>query len=269
MAFRNYNNNNQNGPSNTTYSGISFFNSESKVNQSRFSISYFNKIMKIQIANKIPTTDGSNKYDDNPATFYLSNMKAYALYRELRNMLDGKSKFHNICQDQKNQLLKISDGTEYGTSNFCVAILVKDEMGQVTETVYETKDHSFTANYDGKGNFETVPVRNQEIETIAMAFIEYYKASAYAIAASVMEAGMYKRQAQYDRINQIAEKVGVPMQGSGNGFYGGGRSGGSFLDGANSGGNGSRGMDPNSMNPPKGFEASNFDSLAESLDDLE
>jgi uncharacterized membrane protein YgcG len=140
-------------------------------------------------------------------------------------------------------------------------------MGQVTETVYETKDHSFTANYDGKGNFETVPVRNQEIETIAMAFIEYYKASAYAVAASVMEAGMYKRQAQYDRINQIAEKVGVPMQGSGNGFYGGGRSGGSFLDG--SGGNGSRGMDPNSMNPPKGFEASNFDSLAESLDDLE
>lgn len=262
MAFKSYNNN-QSGPTNTTYSGISFFNSESNVMKSRFSIAYFNKIMKIQIARKIDTADGSNKYDENPATFYLSNMKAYALYVALRDMLDGKSAYHNICQDQKNQLFKISDGTEYGTKNYCISISTKDEDGSITEVVYECKDHTMSANYDGKGNYETVPVLNQEINAIAMAFNEYYKASSYAIAASVMEAGMYKRQGQYDLITRIAEKVGVPVNNGGNGYSGGGRSGGSFF-----GNNGSRQLAPSDMNPPKGFEPSTFDNLAETLDDL-
>ena len=272
MAFRTYNNNNQNGPSNTTYSSISFFNSESKVMASRFSVSYFNKIMKIQIARKIETPDNSNKYDENPPTFYLSNMKAYSLYKGLREMLDGRATYKNVCQDQKNQLLMISDGSEYGVHDYCIAILTKDESGQVSKVVYETKDHTYAANYDDQGNFETIPVPNHEIEAFAMTLYEYFKASSYAVAATVMEASMYKRQGQYDRIMQIAEKVGVPIQNSGNGYSGGGGNyRGSFLSGSDTGssGNGSRNMGSNDMNPPKGFEPATFDSIAESLDDID
>ena len=83
MALKNYNNN-ERQITNTTYSSISFSNPESKIMQSKISISYFNKLMKISIAlrNNAGSNDAYATYDtDNQVSVYVSFVKAEMLKR--------------------------------------------------------------------------------------------------------------------------------------------------------------------------------------------
>lgn len=209
MALKNYNNNDK-GPMVSTYSNITFSNPESKIMASKFSISYLNKVMKITIAlrNNTGSNDDYATYDsDNPAIIYLSNVKAELLRQMIIKMRSDPS-IHNVCAESKYGLLKISDGIEYGVQNPCISISFADEAGNVTEVVYETKSHISAYNYSN-GEFSTETFNNIELDTIIMAFEEYYKASSYAIAASIAESSMYRREAQNNLIKAIAEKVGA------------------------------------------------------------
>ena len=217
MAFKSYNNN-EKTPTCTTYSGISFSNPESNLGQTKISISYFNRVMKIAIAAR--NNGGSNNdyatYDnDNAVSVYISNIKARILYLLIQKLINDPDT-HNVCVELKNGLIKVSDGSEYGVSDYCISICYASEDGSVHEIVYQTKAgfHNGAVNYTN-GSYQTVSFDDIELNAFAMALDEYYKASSYAIAASVRESNMYRHEYENNLIKSIAEKCGVQIS-SGN-----------------------------------------------------
>jgi hypothetical protein len=263
MAFKNYNNNTDNNtPVTNVFSSVTFSNPESKISQSRFSVSYFNKLMRISIAlrNNAGSNDNYATYDtDNQVSVYVSFTKAKMLADMIAD-LRNNSDVHNICIELKNGLLKISDGTEYGSSAPCISISYADEAGNVNEVIYECKLDFYKAafNYNSDGTYESKVFNTIEVDAIEMTLNEYYKASSYAIAASIMEASAYKRQASHELLKSIAEKVGVQVGGN----KGGNFNNKTFLSNSSSGSSGS-GVSMNGA--PKGYESTTFDSIAGSM----
>lgn len=261
MAFKSYNNNDK-APTCTTYSGISFSNPESSIGQTKISIGYFNKVMKISIAAR--NNNGSNNefatYDnDNAVNVYVSNIKARILYLLIQKLINEPDT-HNVCIELKNGLIKVSDGSEYGSSNYCISISYASEDGSVHEIVYQTKSgfHTGAYNYEN-GSYQTATFDDIELETFMMALDEYYKASSYAIAASVWEANMYKHEYEINLIKSIAEKCGVQI---GNGNNNPAKfNNKTFLSNSGSGNNGGN---SGSM-IPKEYESSTFDDIAASM----
>lgn len=257
MALRNYNNNERN-ITNSTFSSIVFSNAESSIMQSKFSIGYFNKLMKISIAlrNNAGSNDAYATYDnDNQINVYVSYTKAYMLARMIEKFQQDPN-IHNVCIELKNGLLKVSDGSEYnGAGVPCISISYADESGNVNEVVYETKTN-FTAAYNySNGSYETENFTNMEIDTFKMALDEYYKAASYAVAASVMEANMYKRDYTVGLLKGIAGKVGYETGNGNNRQY----NSKTFLSNNNN-----RNASGNSM-VPKEYEATSFDDLANNM----
>ena len=210
--LKNYTNNNEKQLTNSTYSSIAFANPDSGIMPTRLSISYFNKLMKIGIAlrNNVGGNAKFATYDtENQVVVYVSNTKAYILYM-LINKFRNDDSVKNVCIELKNGLLKISDGSEYGVKNTCISISYADDSGSVNEIVYECKTDFYTGAYNYfDGKFSTQSFPNAELETFQMTLYEYYKASSYAIAATVMEASMYKRNSTYELLKSIADKVGA------------------------------------------------------------
>ena len=259
MAFKSYNNNDRT-PVNTTYSGVSFSNPESNIGQTKISISYFNKVMKISIALK--NNGGSNNdfatYDnDNAVTVFISNIKAKIL-SDMIAFMKKNDDVHNVCVEIKNGLIKVSDGTEFGSPTPCISILYASEDGSTHEVVYQTKAdfHIGAYNYNND-SFESKTFNDIELDTFQMALDEYYKASSYAVAASVMEAGMYKRDAEYNIIKSIAEKVGVQISNGSNPAKFNNKT---FLSNS---GNSSQQNGGGMI--PKEYESSTFDDIANSM----
>lgn len=261
MALRNYNNNDKQ-PTNTTFSSITFSNSESGIMASRLSISYFNKIMKVSIAlrNNAGSNDTYATYDtDNQVSVYVSNTKAHMLSHMIKQMQEDDT-IKNVCIELKNGLLKVSNGREYGSNAYCISISYADESGNVNEIIYETKRDAYSAAYNySDGQYSSQIFGDIELDTFVMTLDEYYRASSYAVAASVMEASMYKRNYQYEQIRAIAEKVGVQTTTSSKPFNSKtflAPSGNSSLYSSSNGG----------MNGiPKEYETASFDSIAENM----
>lgn len=265
MALKNYNNNDKN-ITNTTYSSIAFSNPDSKIMQSRFSISYFNRLMKISIAlrNNAGSNDAYATFDtDNQVSVYVSATKAHILHMMIEKFKHGVSsdgeEINNVCIELKNGLLKIFKN--YTTNTICFSISYADETGRVNEVIYETKGPDiYTAAYNYEdGKFSTESFNDIELEYFDMALEEYYKASSYAIAATVMEASMYKRDSQYQLIKQIADKVGVSTS-SGKAFNNK-----TFLSNNNSNSKPSFSNGSISSDIPNEYETTTFDSIAESM----
>lgn len=259
MAFKSYNNNDK-APTCTTYSGISFSNPESTVGQTKISIGYFNKVMKVSIAAR--NNNGSNNdyatYDnDNAVTVYISNIKARILYLLIQKLIKDPNT-HNVCIELKNGLIKISDGSEYGSSSYCISISYASEDGSVHEIVYQTKSgfHTGAINYSN-GSYESQSFDDIELETFAMALDEYYKASSYAIAASVWEANNYRHEYEIGLIRSIAEKCGVQISNTSNPAKFNNKT---FLSNSNSVTN-----DNESSTIPKEYESSTFDDIISSM----
>ena len=264
MAFKSYNNNDKT-PVCTTYSGISFSNPESELGQTKLSIGYFNKIMKISIA--LRNNGGSNNdyatYDnDNAVSVYVSNIKARILYHLIQKLINEPDT-HNVCMELKNGLIKISDGTEYGVNSYCISISYASEDGSVHEVVYQTKAgfHNGAVNYSD-GSYQSVSFDNLELETFAMTLDEYYKASSYAIAASVWESNMYRHEYEINLIKSIADKCGVQSSSNNSAKF----NNKTFLSNSGSMSN----NDHQSSNTkgsmiPKEYESATFDDIASSM----
>ena len=258
MAFKPYNNNDK-GPVCSTYSGISFSNPESSLGQTKISIGYFNKVMKISIAAR--NNNGSNNeyatYDnDNAVSVYVSSTKARILYLLIQKLISDPDT-HNVCVELKNGLIKISDGSEYGSSTYCISISYASEDGSVHEIVYQTKGgyHTGAVNYSN-GTYQTETFDDIELETFMMALDEYYKASSYAIAASVWEANMYRHEYEINMIKSIAEKCGVQTNNNSNPAKFNNKT---FLA------NGSQNNNTAGSMIPKEYESSTFDDIAASM----
>ena len=260
MAFKSYNNNDK-SPVCTTFSGISFSNPESAIGQTKLSISYFNKVMKIAIAAR--NNSGSNNdyatYDnDNAVVVYVSNIKARILYLLIQK-LNNDPDTHNVCVELKNGLIKVSDGSEFGSSTPCISISYAGEDGSVHEIVYQTKAgfHTGAVNYSN-GTYQTEAFDDIELDTFAMALDEYYKASSYAVAASVWEANMYRHEYESNLIKSIAEACGVKLGKSDSAKF----NNKTFL--SNGGTQQQNNSNSGSM-IPKEYESSTFDDIAASM----
>lgn len=212
MSLKNYSNNDKN-PVSVVYSPIAFSNAESKIMASRFSISYFNRLMKVSIAlrNNAGSNDAYATYDtDNQVSVYVSATKAKMLADMIVKMISNPTEINNVCIELKNGLLKVSNGAEYGVNNTCISISYADESGNVNEVVYENKADFYSAAYNySDGEYSTEVFKSMELDMFVMTLNEYYKASSYAVVASIGEGMLYKRDAQYNLIKAIAEKVGV------------------------------------------------------------
>ena len=240
------NNSRDNQPTLMVYTPISFANSESKLNKSRLSISYFNKLMKLSIANAIGKGDGGFvKYDnDNEVSVYISPTKAGVLSRLLKEYYLTKENT-NVCIELKNGLLKVYKTASGGCA---VSISSADSKGAVTETIYECKSQVGAYNYND-GQYSEAVFEDFELQYLSMVFEEYFKASSYAIAASVHESALYRNEAKYNLLKAIAEKVGAS---TGSKSY----NSKSFL---------SSGNKTSSTSTPKEYEAASFDDIANSL----
>ena len=264
MAFGIYNNNQQNDrPNVNIYTPISFSNPASKVMDTRLTISYFNRVMCISIATR--NNLGSNDYptydNDNQITVYVSYHKAKILHDAIVSMINGADK-NNVCIELKNGLLKVSNGVEYGSTMPCISISYADKNGNINEIVYETKATGYEAAYNySDGSYSTMAFPKFEIETIQMVLEQYYIASAYAIAATVREAGMYRDKFITDSLKAIAEKVGASKGGNANKT--------SFLNAANTsnGNNAQHQSQSGGFNGdvPKDYEQSTFADIANAL----
>lgn len=261
MAFKTYNNNDKT-PMCSTYSGVSFSNPNSDIGQTKISIGYLNTVMKISIAAR--NNNGSNNeyatYDnDNAVSVYISNIKArilYLLIQKLKNEPDT----HNVCIEVKNGLLKVSDGSEYGSPTPCISISYANEDTSVNEIVYQTKSgfHAGAMNYSN-GSYQTVLFDDIELETFAMALNQYYEASSYAVAATVWEANRYRHDYEIGLIKSIAEKCGVQMNSASNPAKFNNKT---FL--SNNGATQQNNVSSGSM-IPKEYETSTFDEIASGM----
>lgn len=263
MAFKSYNNNDKQLTC-TTYSGISFSNPESSIGQTKISISYFNKVMKIAIAAR--NNNGSNNdyatYDnDNAVVVYASNIKARILYLLIQKLKEDPNT-HNVCVELKNGLIKVSDGSEYGSPVPCISISYASEDGSVHEIVYQTKAgfHKGAVNYSN-GSYQNVLFDDMELDTFAMTLDEYYKASSYAVAASVWEANMYRHEYEINLIKSIAEKSGVQIGSNNSNSNPAKFNNKTFLS---NNGSGNSNVSAGSM-IPKEYESSTFDDIAASM----
>ena len=269
-----YNNNQQQQQlNNTTYSGITFANPNSKIMQSRLSISYFNKMMVISIAlrnNADSSNDAYATYDnDGKVSIYLSFSRAKVLSNLIKDMMasDDRDKDFNVCIETNTGLLKVSNGKEFGSTNYCISISTADESGKVIETIYETKpDYTGAYNYS-KGNYESKMYPDMEIETLLMVLDQYYLASSYAIAATCMEASMYKREATNNMIKKVGEAVGVSTD-SGSAYRKNYQNKSQFLTGggnSQSDGNSNGNYSYGDNGTPKEYTQTSFDDIINSM----
>lgn len=258
MSFKSYNNNDRQ-PTNTTYSPVSFSNPEA-LEGSRINVAYFNKLLQISIQKKNGTKGTYATYDtDNQVSIYVSITKAKMLYDLIQKMKSDES-IHNVCIETNKGLLMVSDGSDYGVNSPCISISTADEAGNVATAVYQTKAqyHKGAYNY----SMDTKEYKDQyfddlELEIFENVLIQYYNAGTYAVAATVMEANMYKHNAMRNVISAIAEKVGADT-GSGNGGCYSNKS--QFL-----GGNGSNNNGNGMVGTSKEYEAASFDDIAHGM----
>ena len=260
MSFKSYNNNDKQ-PTNTTYSPVSFSNPEA-LDGSRLNINYFNKLLQVTIQKRNGTKNDFATYDtENTADIYISITKAKVLY-DLMQMMKNDDSIHNVCIETNKGLLMISDGSNYGVTSPCISISTSNDNG-VNTAVYVTKDHyhkgAFNFNMDSN-EYTDQYFGDLEIEVFENVLLQYYNAATYAIAATVMEASMYKHNALINTINAIAEKVGVDFGNNGGGYS----SKSQFLSGNNnqSSSSSNSGM---SGGVPKEYESATFDDIAHGM----
>ena len=214
MALTTYNNN-DNRPSVNTYTPISFANGSSSIMGTRLSISYFNRVMQISIARKNGSNGEYDTYDnDNAVKVFISSFKAKNLYEMILKMKEDNS-INNVCVETKNGLLKVSNGVEYGSTSYCVAIL-RNIDGNIDETIYQFKESDKGYYNYSDGNFSTLDLPDIELNTFMMTLDQYWLASSYAIAASINESNMYRQKGLRDLVAAIGKKVGVTSNSSGN-----------------------------------------------------
>ena len=266
MAMQSYTGNNQqdNKPTVNVYTPISFSNPDSQIQPSRFSISYFNRLMMMSIALKLKGNDNDEyaKYSDNPTKVFISYRQAKILHDAILKMRTDNT-IHNVCVETKNGLLKVSDGSEYGSPTACISISYASDQNAIVEVVYQTKNTDTVAYNYSDGEYSTMDMPNFEIDTLVMILDQYYYASSYAVAATVRESSMYYNKGIRDTIRAIAVKVGVNFEGATKSQQNYNNH--TFLSGSNNSNNKPQFNNGATNNTPKGYDQASFDDIVNAM----
>lgn len=218
--------NNSNRPTVSVYTPISFTNPDSPLSQSRLSINYFNRMMQITIAPRIPPAPNEaypsyNK--DGAVTIFITYTQAKLLHDGFADILSGKSSHHNVCTETKNGLFILSDGVDKGTDPYAAIFYVGKGSGAKSVIYYYFKrNYELPCDYS-ENKYDTIKFPDFEVSTLLMVLESYYNAASYAIAATVAESNMYRQKFTSDALKSIAGKVGAALPNAG-GSNGGGYS---------------------------------------------
>lgn len=213
-----YNNNEKKNYSPSVTSGYRFGNAESTIDKTCLVFAYWNKLLKISIAPRKDTDDGSISYDyDNAGSVYLSHTKALILHNEITRFLEeynkGKAPKNVGVASGSEGLIYICNGEEFNAEGPCLVIRKIDENGHSTSTyVYEFRRnaHSSIIDYTEKtAKFESRYYDQLEIEQFCILLKSYYEAMTMAVAYSVQEANKYDNTRLNNKLKNIADKLGV------------------------------------------------------------
>lgn len=240
--------NNENRPSVTTYTPLSFANPDSTLYASRLSISYFNRMMAISISPRNPVSPNESfpTYNKEGAIqIFITYTQAKLLHDGFIDIIHGKSKHHNVCVETKNGLLMLNDGVDKGTDPYIAIHYVNKNSNTQSVTYYQFKrNYELPCDYV-ENKYDVIKFPDHEIDTFLMVLESYYNAASYAIAASVAESGMYRQRFINEALKSIAGRVGASLNFGGKSTSPGGFS---FLGNANQtsfDNNSGGGFDPN------------------------
>ena len=206
--------NNNDRPTVTTYTPISFANPDSALMASRLSISYFNRMMAINISPRNPATPNETypTYNrEGSIQVFLSYSQAKFLHDGFKDIIHGNSKHHSVCIETKNGMFMLNDGIDKGTDPYA-AIYYMNKGSSNQSIIY----YQFKRNYElpcdySENKYDVIKFPDHEIDTLLMVFESYYNAASYAIAATVAESGMYRQKFVSDSLKSIAGKVGAQV----------------------------------------------------------
>ena len=205
MSFKN-NNNNNDQPTTIVYTPISFANPEFNEG-SRFSVSYFNRLLKVSIAKKNGTNGEFATYDnDNTSVIYLSHMKAKILY-ELIQQMQTDDTIHNVCVETNKGLFIVSDGQEFGSNTPCFVIKSADNNGNISSIIYQTKN-----NYNGAINYSDDGYTDRLIEGVELETFETsHKSDTYIVSNFSQLENISSISVTFDVLKLLKSKVVNPL----------------------------------------------------------
>lgn len=245
MLGEKYENNKKNkGYQPNVYSRYVLANSESPIDPSKASFTFWNGLLKVAVA---PFIESKSEYDyDNEGAVYLSHFKAKALLEDLKVFIKDMEKINSVGVPTKDGLLSVSNGIEiHGELKPCIIIRKLDEDGSVKSSyMYEFKSsyHYTIRNFEEGGSFDKIFHDNLELLLFMDLLDEYYRATSGAYAYSNMDYGRFGNSIMNTKLDSIAEKLGIEYKGKKN--YGGnkGKSN-SVFDGAKGRSYESKGLD--------------------------
>lgn len=220
-TYNNNQNNRSNFPDLCVYSNYRMNNAESNIDATCMTSRFWKSNLCLSIFPRKNTGNDEVAFDmDNGITIYLTHSKARILANELKLFLSDPVTYNGVGTSSGAAAVTISNGVEYGKNTPVLTIRKVDESGNVISSfAYEFKTNYYFGirNYDGK-NFDSAydEYRNMEIEQLITLLEEFVKASTNAIAFTVMEQRKYSDTRINNKIDAIAQKLGVEIK-SGNG----------------------------------------------------
>lgn len=213
LGQNNYNNSNKQYP--TVYSNYSMSNTESEIEKSRLSFTFWNNMLKISIAPMKPSTNPNEiSFDnDNAGSIYINHIKAKLLYDAI-NEFQTRGCTGNVGVNSGKGVITISDGAEFNKKTICVGIYLVNQETCIAESsyAYEFKnDYYFRLNsyeYD-TGKFEKFMDNNMEIELLKAILISYYEAMSMSMAYSVVHATSFDKNKMESRVESIMSHLGI------------------------------------------------------------
>ena len=210
------NNNSKKYQSVQAFSQYKMSNTESKVDATVFTQSFWNHTLKLSISPMKPSNDDTIAWDyDNGISIYLTHTKARMLSLEIQAFLSGKAT--SVGVNSGNACIIITNGAEYGVDHPIMTIRKIDP--ETSETVasaaydFKVGYHYAIRNFNEKDfDFDKYYYDNLELEQLVTLLEEYYKSMSCAVAYSVMEENKYNNTAQSNLLKAIAEKVGVELK---------------------------------------------------------
>ncbi len=224
MSLGSYNNKKKDY-SPVTYSPVRFYNSESKVDPTSMSFSFWKSLLKISIApyqqnqneGSYPSIDKDSSID-----IYLSPMKAKQLLLCCERFQKNPSEFTNIGVNTNKGIIYLTNGvSEFNTdSTFVVIKIVDPESGNITSAItYEfNKEFYAITDYTGGSNFNknydySTWIEFEMFKTVLKSYVE---SANCAIAATVIDNNKFDVSRLTSRISSIQEKLGIQFNGGGN-----------------------------------------------------
>ncbi|MGL5752613.1 MAG: hypothetical protein ACRCXT_18900 [Paraclostridium sp.] len=218
-----YNNNKKKPYQPKVYSPYKMSNTESAVDQTQFSTSFWNNMLVLTIAPMVQNNGKDIAFDhDNAASIYLSHTKARMLHDELEMFIQDPHQFNNVGVNSGMGLIYISNGAEFGvTTPVLVVSKINPETG-VPESSYayqfKQSYHYSIRNYDGNtADFDKIYHDNLEIEQLKTLLRSYYEAMTGALAYTVVDNMKYDMSRINTKLDSCTEKLGVEYKGKSTG----------------------------------------------------